>query len=92
MPFRRNLHDLPSSLRFLRSAYITGQLISALEGVERFDVVEDSMESILIDCRDYIRRRDEWQQEPSKIHLTMFHAFVIHVEKNGGKESSAGCR
>jgi len=59
-----------------------GQLVSALEGIERFDVLDDCMESILNDCRDFICRRDYWEKEPSMIQLTTFQAFVIHVHED----------
>ncbi|XP_003747371.1 myeloid differentiation primary response protein MyD88 [Galendromus occidentalis] len=56
-----------------------GQLVSAMEGIERFDVLDDCMESILEDCRDFIRRKEYWQREPSVVQQTIFQAFVIHV-------------
>lgn len=66
------------------SRSVSGQLISVMEGIERFDVLEDCMESILDDCRDFLRRRDQWRSEPSIVHLTMFRAFVIHAVSDIG--------
>lgn len=62
---------------------IAEQIIRALEAVERFDVIEDSLDSIIEDCEDFERRKAQWGI-PSVIHSTNFDAFVIHSPNDTG--------
>ncbi|OQR72151.1 myeloid differentiation primary response protein MyD88-like [Tropilaelaps mercedesae] len=70
---------LAETLKAWPSEATIGHVLTALEAVERFDVIDDCIESIQKDCKDFQNRRRVWGM-PSSVHATCFQAFVVHAQ------------